>query len=280
MNKLYEEGLMEQEAFTITGEEITTRQQDDIYGSMGCGSAPFVMANKDISYDANWVALSGLTTDIHPERETSIASPVQNSILVAVNANTQYPEAMARFLDYFYTDEGIVSAVRGYEGVTFDWVEDEMLGVKVPEMKVPDGYSSGEEFRYKGAVLNESLNLVEKNADRQAMFDATKEVLDDPAFVEKYGWASLVISAFKTEGITGVDAYPVVSYTSEEIEQRNAVHKDITTYLEQAKAQFITGELDVEKDWDTYASTVEQMNLERLMEIEQAAYDRYISTKA
>ena len=89
-----------------------------------------------------------------------------------------------------------------------------------------------------------------------------------------------MISAFKTEGITGVDAYPVVSYTSEEIEQRNAVHKDITTYLEQAKAQFITGELDVEKDWDTYVSTVEQMNLEQLMEIEQAAYDRYVSTKA
>ncbi len=279
MNKLYEEGLMEQEAFTITGEEITTREQDDIYGSMGCGSAPFVMANKDISYDANWVALSGMITDIHPERETSIASPVQNSILVAINGKTQYPEAMARFIDYLYTDEGIISAVRGYEGVTFDWVEDEMLGVEVPEMYTPEGYSSGEEFRYKGAVLNESLNLIEKNVDRQAMFDSGKEVLEDPAFVEKYGWAALVIDAFKTEGITGVDAYPVVSYTTEEIEKRNTVFKDITTYLEQAKAQFITGELDIDKDWDTYVSTVEQMNLEQLMEIEQAAYDRYVNVK-
>lgn len=279
MNKLYEEGLMEQEAFTITGEEITTREQDDIYGSMGCGSAPFVMANKDISYDANWVALSGMITDIHPERETSIASPVQNSILVAINGKTQYPEAMARFIDYLYTDEGIISAVRGYEGVTFDWVEDEMLGVEVPEMYTPEGYSSGEEFRYKGAVLNESLNLIEKNVDRQAMFDSGKEVLEDPAFVEKYGWAALVIDAFKTEGITGVDAYPVVSYTTEEIEKRNTVFKDITTYLEQAKAQFITGELDIDKDWDTYVRTVEQMNLEQLMEIEQAAYDRYVNVK-
>lgn len=279
MNKLYEEGLMEQEAFTITGEEITTREQDDIYGSMGCGSAPFVMANKDISYDANWVALSGMTTDIHPERETSIASPVQNSILVAINGKTQYPEAMARFIDYLYTDEGIISAVRGYEGVTFDWVEDEMLGVEVPEMYTPEGYSSGEEFRYKGAVLNESLNLIEKNVDRQAMFDSSKEVLEDPEFVEKYGWAALVIDAFKTEGITGVDAYPVVSYTTEEIEKRNTVFKDITTYLEQAKAQFITGELDIDKDWDTYVSTVEQMNLAELMEIEQAAYDRYVNVK-
>lgn len=53
MHKLYAEGLMEQEAFTITGEEVTTKEQGDVYGSLGCGSAPFVMAGKDISYDAN-----------------------------------------------------------------------------------------------------------------------------------------------------------------------------------------------------------------------------------
>ena len=112
MHKLYAEGLMEQEAFTITGEEVTTKEQEDVYGSLGCGSAPFVMAGKDISYDANWLGLSGLTSDVHSERETSIASPVQNGIMVAVNANTQYPEAMARFLDYFYTDEGMLSATK------------------------------------------------------------------------------------------------------------------------------------------------------------------------
>lgn len=55
MHKLYAEGLMEQEAFTITGEEVTTKEQEDVYGSLGCGSAPFVMAGKDISYDANWL---------------------------------------------------------------------------------------------------------------------------------------------------------------------------------------------------------------------------------
>ncbi|MFQ9395260.1 MAG: extracellular solute-binding protein [Lachnospiraceae bacterium] len=112
MHKLYAEGLMEQEAFTITGEEVTTKEQEDVYGSLGCGSAPFVMAGKDISYDANWLGLSGLTSDVHSERETSIASPAQNGIMVAVNANTQYPEAMARFLDYFYTDEGMLSATK------------------------------------------------------------------------------------------------------------------------------------------------------------------------
>ena len=181
MHRLYAEGLMEQEAFTITGDEMTTKQQGDVYGSFGCGSAPFVMANKDISYDANWMALSGMSSELHPKREASIASPVQNSILVAVNGNTEYPEALARFIDYFYTEEGMLSATKGYDGVTFDMVQDDLLGTEVPEMRIPDGYTSGEEFRYK--------------------------------------------------------------------------------------------------DWDTYVNTLNQMNLGRLLEIEQAAYDRYAAVK-
>lgn len=279
MHRLYAEGLMEQEAFTITGDEITTKQQGDVYGSFGCGSAPFVMANKDISYDANWMALSGMSSELHPKREASIASSVQNSILVAVNGNTEYPEALARFIDYFYTEEGMLSATKGYDGVTFDMVQDDLLGTEVPEMRIPDGYTSGEEFRYKGAILNEALNLVEKNIDRQAMFESDREVLEKPEFVEKYGWAARVIDAFKSDDVTGVEAYPVVSYTSDEVEERGAVYKDITTYLKQARAQFITGELDLDKDWDTYVNTLNQMNLGRLLEIEQAAYDRYAAVK-
>lgn len=72
-----------------------------------------------------------------------------------------------------------------------------------------------------------------------------------------------------------MDCYPVVSYTTEEIEERSPIYKDLSTYLQQAKAQFITGELDVDQDWDTYVNTVEQMNAGRLLEIEQAAYDRF-----
>lgn len=275
LNKLYKEGLMEQEAFTITGDEITTRQQNEIYGSFGCGSAPFVMANKDISYDANWLGLAGLSSEFNKDRNASISSPVQNSILVAVNGKVENPEAMARFIDYFYTEEGMLSATKGYDGVTFDMVDDELLGTKVPQMRVPEGYTSGEEYRYKGAILNEALNLVEKNIDRQAMFDSSREVLQKPEFVAEYGWAARVIDAFKADGVNGIDAYPVVSYTAEEVKERGDIQKDITTYLKQARAQFITGELDLDKDWDTYVSTLEQMNLGRLLEIEQAAYDRY-----
>ena len=158
-------------------------------------------------------------------------------------------------------------------------VEIEFGVTKLPKYDVPDGYTSGEEYRYKGSVLNEALNLVERNLDREALFNADQELLEKPEIVEKYGWAARVLDAYKADGVTGVDCYPVVSYTTEEIEERSPIYKDLSTYLQQAKAQFITGELDVDQDWDTYVNTVEQMNAGRLLEIEQAAYDRFAALK-
>ena len=71
----------------------------------------------------------------------------------------------------------------------------------------------------------------------------------------------------------------MVSYTAEEVKERGAMQKDITIYLKQARAQFITGELDLDKVGIPMSNPLEQMNLGRLLEIEQAAYDRYADVK-
>lgn len=39
-------------------------------------------------------------------------------------------------------------------------------------------------------------------------------------------------------------------------------------------ALFILGTRDLEKDWDSYLKEFDVMNLDRLIEIRQAAYDR------
>lgn len=41
------------------------------------------------------------------------------------------------------------------------------------------------------------------------------------------------------------------------------------------KAQFIIGETDIDSNWDTFINTLNGMRLQRLLEIEQQAYDRY-----
>ena len=94
--------------------------------------------------------------------------------------------------------------------------------------------------------------------------------------LNEYGWAALVALAVREEGVQQVDCFPKLSYTAEEASERATLKTDLETYLNQAKAQFITGEVDVEAGWDSFVNTVNGMGLERLLQIEQAAYDRYL----
>lgn len=277
MHKLFSEGLIEQEAYTITSDEITTKAKEDVYGMMGCGSAPFVMANEGIEYDANWVGVAALTSDFHSEKTAPMSSALESGIKLAVGADTEHPEEVVKFLDYFYTEEGKLASNRGYEGVTFDFVHDDDLDFENPQMRCPEGFASDEEFRYNGAVFNGTFNLYEVTAVRGALFDVPLDTLLKEDVIKTYGWAALTAYANRQDGIEFIDMYPRVAYTTEESDARLALNTDITTYLSTTKAQFFTGELDVDADWDTYVSTVEQMGLADLQAIEQGAYDRYLS---
>lgn len=46
-------------------------------------------------------------------------------------------------------------------------------------------------------------------------------------------------------------------------------------YVNQATVQFITGDLDVEKDWDSYISRMESMGVNDYIRIYQKYYDIY-----
>ena len=48
-------------------------------------------------------------------------------------------------------------------------------------------------------------------------------------------------------------------------------------YVNQACVQFITGDLDVEKDWDTYIEKLNTMGVENYIATYQKAYDTYMA---
>ena len=75
-------------------------------------------------------------------------------------------------------------------------------------------------------------------------------------------------------------AYPIVAYTNEETNRRVSLKNDVSTYLGQMRAEFITGQTDIDEGWDAYKETVNQMGMEELIQIEQAAYDRYLAVSA
>ena len=61
----------------------------------------------------------------------------------------------------------------------------------------------------------------------------------------------------------------------EEQDTYNDCWTDINNKVTEMTAAFITGQADLEKDWDTYINDLYDMGLQEVIDVYQAALDRY-----
>src|SRR5699024_2055251 len=70
------------------------------------------------------------------------------------------------------------------------------------------------------------------------------------------------------------NGWPPFTFTEDENRRLPALETDISKYVNEMQAEFITGEKPF-SEWDEYVETLQQMNLEEYMEIQKAALDRF-----
>ena len=51
-------------------------------------------------------------------------------------------------------------------------------------------------------------------------------------------------------------------------------------YVNQALVQFITGDLNIDTQWDEYLTTLEKMNVQQYIDTYQKYYDAYMANAA
>ena len=70
-----------------------------------------------------------------------------------------------------------------------------------------------------------------------------------------------------------------MKYTAEESTEMSQKLTDLDSYVDQMRARFITGvEPLTDASWDSYVSEVNDMGLNDILAIKQAAYDRWNNT--
>lgn len=278
LHKLYEEGLYDVDALVQSNDEFNAKGAEERLGMYTTGGAPYVVAGRDDTYDKLWKYVGGLTSDYNDVRAAVYNSGVGTTVKVAVSADTEYPEAVCRLIDYFYSDEGSIVGSRGFVGVSSEMspsaVDESQMVVSALNLDEAN-YSSAEEYRYRKGIINEGFNVRRfyYGSIYQVMAAMTDEQVNE-AISEGviYDW-SASMEAGRRE-LTAVDVFPTLVYTADESDRLNTLKTDITMYVEQACGQFITGELDIEENWNTYISTLESNGLDEIVAIEQAAYDR------
>lgn len=70
------------------------------------------------------------------------------------------------------------------------------------------------------------------------------------------------------------EAVTTIIYTEEENEAVADIKTTIETYVKESMARFATGDMDVDKDWDSYVKELDNMGLADYIQISQTAYDR------
>ncbi|MDN5600549.1 MAG: hypothetical protein L0G52_08460 [Brachybacterium sp.] len=165
----------------------------------------------------------------------------------------EHPVALARWMDYWYSEEGARQFFLGNEGDSWEEVDGEyqLLPEITEGQSVDDGLKPHSIFMggsYPGWVTQRWFGGVESMP--QAM--ETSEAMEPYAIPE-------VWSAF--------------TFTPEESDVLGTVGAEIGKYLGEARAGFITGQTPL-SEWDAFVQTLQDIGLDEFMEIQQAAYDR------
>lgn len=178
----------------------------------------------------------------------------------AISADSENWEVALRWLDYLYTDEGALLANYGVEGDTFEFNED---GEPVFTDKILNNENGWTMTQTVASYLCPSAGIANWS-------DWTRELAGVP---EKDQACYDVWSEFSDDWRLPSS----VTLTQDESTERAALYADISTIVKEQTAQFISGALDIEENWDAYISALEASGMERAIEITQAAYDRYLA---
>jgi putative aldouronate transport system substrate-binding protein len=67
---------------------------------------------------------------------------------------------------------------------------------------------------------------------------------------------------------------PPIYVLPEEVGELARLKTTINDFVDESIARFITGDLDIESEWESYVAELDTIGLERYLEIHQDAYDR------
>jgi putative aldouronate transport system substrate-binding protein len=256
-NKLYKEGLLDKDFLTNEG---------DIYDKhlVDGQSAGFIDNSDSVSRIMKLAADSGNAFSLKPipymeykGKPTSLnstAKRVAQPYGLAIAATAKNPEGIIKYLDYGFSKEGEELFNWGIKGDTFE----EKDGKKIftdKIMKDPKDVPGLAATKYTNSAWITSTSV-----------EATKAVLDSTGVEARDIWSNVDLSmAFE----------PILWMTQEENDIINGASTDIATYKDSMRDAFVTGQKDVDKEWDNYIKTLKSMGIENIQKAKQSAYDRY-----
>lgn len=181
-----------------------------------------------------------------------------NNIGYMISSTCSNRDAAAKVIDYVYGEEGNMRANFGEEGVTYEIKDGEIVFTDLV-LNNPEGLS-----------IQKALSLYAGNNNKPFLVEKDMMLGSYALDVQK---KSLEVWATPD---AAVKKMPPLTMTAQEAQEYNSLMTDIQTYVDEFKLKFIMGTESLE-NYPRFVENIKSMNVERALEIQQAAYERYLT---
>ena len=245
VTKLYQEGLLDKNSFTQTlDQQRALGASGDVLGSF-FEAAAFLTIGRD--KDENFNFLTPFEEGAFPTN-----SGITNGTF-AITDKCKNPEIAMAWIDQFYTEEGGELAWLGMKDKTYkvnadgtwEWILGE-YGEDISSLR-------------PSATLQGAANhpSIQPALWRDGMTDPNEKRLNEE---------------IKKIVEIGADPFPILAISDNDSSTIATVKADVDTYIDQYIAQVATGELELDKSWEDYLSTLKNMGVDEMIKIYQDAY--------
>ena len=201
-----------------------------------------------------------------PAGKNQLWWPVLPGIRMVITKNCKHPESAFMLGDYMATEDISVGMQYGEKGV--DWTE---AAPGSGDKGYVDGYRlvKNTQTWAWGTVQNKHWSQTGPylRGKSWAMPDIATGSSTD--FVAPIGRGLPTAIKYGTKNPT-----TGLVYNEQEQEVMNDFHATILTYVHESFARFAMGDLNIDRDWDSYIAEFNRMGLADVIRVTQSAYDR------
>jgi len=259
MNKLYSNNLIDPDYFSGDSDIYMKKAMENRVGLYVDNPAVLGTMVKDGAangLDIKWTPMEYMYYNGKSVNYSSAYKRYVQPYGLAVSKDCEDPERLLKWFDFFFTEEGNDLLNWGVEGVSYTAEGDKKVYtdavMKDPEMEPSTALSKYASPTFIGIQSPE----------------ASMALADEFTLQCRETWAKTDISGA---------AEPFIAFTPEEQETNTQYSTDLATIKDSWRDRFITGEKNVETDWEEYLKELDSYHVQDLIKINQAATDRYLA---
>lgn len=184
-------------------------------------------------------------------------------INLCVSTACENVDILCKYIDWLYTEEGQLFCNYGMEGKSY-YLDDQGSPQWLEEMYTNDN------------IPFQMMSVTYILPSMPSVYDDSRQLsvtLDDRGMTALELWND----DSNTDGLYALTVN--MTYTEDETSVYNAHIGDIESYVSTFVLKVITGETDLDAEWDAYVAQLEVLGLSDVLEVVQSAYDRAMEKK-